>query len=290
VVAEICGDRRPRWELPLRLFGGVHYLALSGQVPDAWDSFGATLRTHREWLTSFVAEQPIQTNEVQRSWGLLPAFLSVADGRPVDLIELGPSAGLNLLWDRYRYVYGDAAWGDPAAPLELTGDCDGCPRPELFDRTVNVRGRIGIDRTPVDLRSDESVLLLASFVWADQEHRLARLRAAIEVARKDPPHIVAGDYVRELPRLLAERDTEALTIVFHSVSLAYLARDERDRLLAAIAEDGVRGSLVHVSFEFDEEDRRAYEGFGLDVQVFPDGEPVRLARLDGHANRLRWSA
>ncbi len=48
-------------------------------------------------------EQEVQTNEVQRSWALLPAFLSLADGRPFDLLELGPSAGLNLLWDRYAY-------------------------------------------------------------------------------------------------------------------------------------------------------------------------------------------
>ena len=47
----------------------------------------------------------MQTNEVQRSWALLPAFLSLADGRPFDLLELGPIAGLNLLWDRYSYRY-----------------------------------------------------------------------------------------------------------------------------------------------------------------------------------------
>ena len=42
---------------------------------------------------------------MQRCYALLPAFLACADGRPLDLIELGPSAGLNLLWDRYAYAY-----------------------------------------------------------------------------------------------------------------------------------------------------------------------------------------
>ncbi len=53
----------------------------------------------------------MQTNEVQRSWALLPAFLTVADGRPLDLLELGPSAGLNLLWDRYATATRTGTWG-----------------------------------------------------------------------------------------------------------------------------------------------------------------------------------
>ena len=121
VVADIVGDHEPRWEAPLRLFGGVHYLELSGVVQHPWPKLRGVLEANRDWLARFVAEHPVQTNEVQRCWGLLPGFLSVADDRPLDLIELGPSAGLNLFWDDYRYRYGDRIWGKPGAPLELGG-------------------------------------------------------------------------------------------------------------------------------------------------------------------------
>src|SRR5215210_2065151 len=144
LVAEIVGEH-PGWEAPLRLFGGVHYLELSGIVRHPWAKLGGVLEANREWLQRFVAEQPVQTNEVQRCWGLLPGFLTVADGRPLDLVELGPSAGLNLLWDRYGYRYGEQTWGNAEAPLVLSGEAQGGPPAELFEHRIEVRRRTGID-------------------------------------------------------------------------------------------------------------------------------------------------
>src|SRR6185295_2280160 len=71
VVASIVGEHMPRWEAPLRLFGGVHYLELSGVVQHPWPKLRGVLEANRDWLTRFVAEHPVQTNEVQRCWGLL---------------------------------------------------------------------------------------------------------------------------------------------------------------------------------------------------------------------------
>jgi hypothetical protein len=103
-LVRIVGDREPRWEVPLRVFAAVHHLALTGRVEDPWSSFGEVLEAYADELARFVAEQPVQTNEVQRCWGLLPGFLSAADrSRRFSLVELGPSAGLNLFWDHYRY-------------------------------------------------------------------------------------------------------------------------------------------------------------------------------------------
>ena len=86
----------------------------------------------------------MQTNEVQRAWALLPGFLSVADGRPFDLLELGPSAGLNLVWDRYRYRYATGTWGDGA--LELAGD-DRTPPPAELLAALASRSRGGAAST-----------------------------------------------------------------------------------------------------------------------------------------------
>jgi hypothetical protein len=225
---------------------------------------------------------------VQRSWGLLPGFLTVADGRPIGLVELGPSGGLNLLWDRYAYRYGPSRWGPADAPLELAGEAEGGPPGELFETDVVVEARVGLDRNPVDVTTEEGSLLLQSFVWADQHERLERLRSAIEVARREPPSLVQGDYVDELPRLLAGRDLDLLTVVFHSVSLGYLTPEDRERVRDTIAAEGERGSLAHVAYEFDETLPESFGTFALDVTVYPGGESRRLAHLDGHANRLRW--
>jgi hypothetical protein len=289
VVADIVGEHKPRWEAPLRLFGGVHYLELSGVVRHPWPKLRGVLEANRDWLARFVAEHPVQTNEVQRCWGLLPGFLSVADGRPLDLIELGPSGGLNLFWDRYRYRYGHRLWGPHDAPLELAGEAEGGPPPDLLEITVDVRQRVGIDRRPVDVTTDHGAHLLEAFVWADQPMRRERLRRAIEIATDDPPRLMEGDFLEVLPALLAERDLDVLTIVYHSASTVYLRDEERTRLRETLDLEGERGSLAEVSYEVIRADDISYEGFALEVRTWP-GESRRLALLDGHANRLEWVA
>ena len=286
VVEVLVGDHEPKWEAPLRLFGGVHYLELAGMVQHPWAKLRGVLEANRDWLARFVAEQPIQTNEVQRCWGLLPAFLAVADGRQLDLVELGPSGGLNLFWDRYAYRYGEKRWGDAAAGLELSGHAESGPPADLLRTEVEVGRRVGIDRRPVDVTTDHGARLLEAFVWADQTDRLERVRRAIEIAREDPPRLLDGDYVEVLPALLAERDLDVLTVVYHSVSTVYLRSDERQRLDEILAEEGRRGSLARVSYEIDR-DTPTFHGFALDIETWPGGSR-RLARLDGHANSLEW--
>jgi hypothetical protein len=286
LVANIVGQYTPRWELPLRLFGGVHYLELSGVVPHPWPKLRGVLEANRDWLGRFVAEQPVQTNEVQRCWGLLPGFLTVSDGRPLDLVELGPSAGLNLFWDRYRYVYGNRAWGSRSAALELSGEAEGGPPPDLLDVEASVRRRIGIDRRPVDVTTEHGARLLEAFVWADQGDRLERVRRAIEIVRSDPPGLMEGDFVEVLPPLLAERDLDALTVVFSSASIMYLPEEDRARVREALEHEGERGSLAWVSYEYAEAGRLT---FTLDVQSWP-GDSLRLAVLDGHGNEMEWVA
>jgi hypothetical protein len=91
-----------------------------------------------------------------------------------------------------------------------------------------------------------------------------------------------------LPALLAERDLDSLTVVYHSVSTVYLRQEERDLLEEILAEEGERGSLARVSFEVDR-DTPTFHGFALEVETWPGGRR-RLARLDGHANTMDWVA
>jgi hypothetical protein len=219
---------------------------------------------------------------VQRSWALLPAFLAVSDGRPLDLLELGPSAGLNLVWDHYRYRYRTGEWGD--GTLELGGDDRMSPPAGLLARHVEVVRRRGVDLNPVDVTTEGGSRLLQAFVWPDQEERLERLRRAIEVVRRDPPQLMQGDYVDALPSLLRNRREGAQLIVFQTASTMYLDRSSADRLRSALREAGREDPLVFITTGRAPDD----DGFALEVERFPDGGSERLAVFDFHGAWLDW--
>jgi len=274
----------PAWDLPLRLLGGLHHLVLERRA--SWDDVPGALVEHRDWLARFVSEQNVQTNEVQRCFGLVPGFLALGDGRPLDVIELGPSAGLNLCWDRYRYRYEAGPWGPEGSALELTGGEQPGPPAELLAVTPQVRRRIGIDLHPVDVTSEEGAGLLECFVWADQTERLERLRRAIEVLRREPPELVQGDYVELLPAVLAERDPDALTVVFQIASTPYVAEEGRRKVYAALAEAGRKGSLAFLNATRPDEGWRG-DGYGLELQTWP-GRRRYVAHLDFHGEWIAW--
>jgi hypothetical protein len=248
----------------------------------AWDEIGDALDGHTVFLTRWMTEQDVQTNEVQRSWGLLPAFLSVSDGRPFDLLELGPSAGLNLLWDRYRYAYSTGTWGHGA--FELTGDDRVPPPAALLERHVSVARRRGVDLSPVDVTTDHGARLLQAFVWPDQPGRLDRLRRVIDVVRADPPELLKGDYVELLPALLNDRREGEQLLVFQSASTQYLDSVRLDRVRVALREAGAAEPLVFVSTGRAPDD----DGYALEVERFPGGAAARLGVLDFHGEWLEW--
>jgi hypothetical protein len=232
---------------------------------------------------------------VQRSWALVPAFLEIARraGRPLELLELGASAGLNLLFDRYscRYAEGDA--GPAGSALVLTGE-ERAPVPELlFCSRLEIARRRGIDRSPIDVRSESGVRLLEAFVWADHPARLARLGRAVAVAAADPPELVAGDYVELLPRLLRDRDAATLTVVFQTASTGYLSVEEYAALRASIEEAASVSPLAWLSTRRlgEENDSNAEGGYGLELGIWPhDDSPRVIERFGHHGEWLDWRA
>jgi hypothetical protein len=285
----IEGLEEPRWDAPLRLLGGMHYLALTERV-DPWSDPIAFVAERQAWLREFVATQTVQTNEVQRAWPLLPVFLLLARqaAAPLEFVELGPSAGLNLIWDRYRYRYEAGDWGSRDAGLELAGrEFAPVPGDLLAEKIVVVRRR-GIDLAPVDASSDRGARLLECFVWADQPARLDRLRHAIELLRRDPPELIRGDYVELLPQVLAERSPEAFTVVFETASTVYLSRERYDLVLGALAEAGATAPLGSLSTRhtFEGDDGRL--GWKLELTLWPGGEQRVVALAGPHGEWLEW--
>jgi hypothetical protein len=284
----------PEWDVPHRLLAGVRWLALTGQAEDfeesadPWNVFHAVLMEHGEWLAGFVRDRPVQTNEPQRCWVLLPIFLTLARlaGRPLDLVELGTSAGLNLLWDRYGYRYGAGSWGDRAAPLQLMGDERSAVPGELLRIEVDVRRRIGIDLNPVDASSPDGVRLLKTYV-RDEDYRM-RLERAAKVLRRDPPELVRGDYLDLLPEILGSRSRDTLTVVFQTISTVYLSDAGRERLHAIVDEAGAEGPLAWISTPTPEEHGERRGDYPLELGLWPCGDRRIVARTNVRGEWLEW--
>src|SRR5207253_8872737 len=124
------------------------------------------------------------------------ALTAVADrlGAPLGLVDVGASAGLNLFCDRYLLDYGAAGVTGPAdAAVRIACEVVG-GHPRVAAALPDIAARTGLDLDPVDVRDDDAVRWLLACVWPDTG-RLPRTRRALDEARKDPPHIVAGDAV-----------------------------------------------------------------------------------------------
>ncbi|HEX8062676.1 MAG TPA: DUF2332 family protein, partial [Allosphingosinicella sp.] len=230
--------------LPLRLAGGLHALVRRGDAPglalcyppgpmpgdDAlWAALAPVLAGPE--LLPWLDGAP-QTNEVGRSAVLMSGLLAVAErfAQPVELLELGASAGLNLLLDRYGYDLGGVKAGDAGSALQLRPEWKGGPPP---DAAVRVAARRGVDLHPLDARSDGARLL--AYVWPDQPRRLAQLEAALAIAAGDPAAVEAGEAADWLgARLAGAREPGVTRVVLHSIAFQYFPDSTKARIRAAM--------------------------------------------------------
>ena len=282
--------------LPLRLMGAAHRVALAGDAPDyaahlptsggdgdadaAWPAFRALCV---DGALDAGVLQPVQTNEPTRAAALLPAFGQIAGetGLPLRLLELGSSAGLLLRFDRYRFQIGGETWGDPASPVRLT--CDGSAPLHPFE----VASRRGCDPRPLDPASDR--LLLLSFVWPTRVERFRAVEAALTLAANDPVRIDRSGAAPWLAEQLAQPVEGVATVVFHSVVWQYLGAEEQQATSATIHEAGRRATAsAPVAWLRLEPHRRIEVGAELRLTVWPGGEDRSIGLSGYHGEWLRW--
>lgn len=202
-----------------------------------------------------VATHHVQINEVRRCTALLPAFELVSrkgGGRPMAIIDVGAAAGLNLLVDRFFYDYGAAGTaGDPKSALTLACEPRGALMPPLPRNTLQIDWRIGVDPQPVDVTVRSAANWLIAFVAPDDKKRLAALRAALDIARSDPPKVEAGTGCDILPGVLCKVPEELTLCVFHCFTTHHFGADELDRFNRVLAEFASRRDFHVVSLEWD---------------------------------------
>jgi hypothetical protein len=187
-------------------------------------------------LTAVILAHGTQTNEPGRCAVLLPALAQLP--QPLALIEVGASAGLNLLPDRYSYDYGGhrLAGSDPDAPVLRCQPRGAVPLPA---QVPAIAWRAGLDLNPLDVTSDDDVRWLSCLVWPGEGDRAERLRAAVAVARRDPPAVHRGDLLTDLPALAAQAPAGVTVVVFHTSVLYQVTPEGQARFAATVRGLGV---------------------------------------------------
>jgi hypothetical protein len=290
--------------LPLRVAGGLHALVGRGVVPNLaalyppaaqplpealWAALAPTLSDAEAALMPWL-DQPPQTNEVARSAVLMAGLLATVarTGPKLALYELGASAGLNLVLDRYAYRLGTRACGDGASSLTLAPVWEGGDPPAAALEVV-VRG--GVDMNPLDVTNPADCERLLAYVWPDQAERIARLRAALAIARADPPALDRGDAAEWVERQIrAEASAGVTRVVMHSIAFGYFPVETRERISRHLGGVGAAATdetpLAWLRYELEPGD----ESPTLRLRLWPGGADTLLARADAHGRTVSWHA
>jgi hypothetical protein len=277
---------------------GRYYPSVGGRMaPDApglEETFLAFCRAHRARLSEIIGRRVTNTNEVRRSACLMPAYAEISralGGAPFHLVEIGPSAGLNLIWDRYAYRYlcedgvaftaGDV--GGSGLVLECALRGPNCPDPGA-SWPPPLASRIGIERNPVDLTHADDRLWLRALIWPEHRERAERLDRALTLAVSDPPPVRTGDALELLPELLGALPQGDPVCVVHSFVLYQFSPADRGLVRDCLAHAARERPVLRISYESQADRPEAL----LSLQDVNRKSVTRLAFCDSHGSWLEW--
>jgi hypothetical protein len=287
--------------VPLRIAGGLHALVRAGRLPnlaalypshpmpsaaELRDALAAVLRDHDASLRPWLDLAP-QTNEVARAAVLYPGLMAVArlTGLPLAVYEVGASAGLNLMLDGYAYLLGGRAVGDTTSAVRLSPKWEG---PDPAGTPPVIVTRRGCDMAPIDVTQADDRDRLRAYIWPDQDDRHARLTAAIELARANPPVIDRADAGEWVERsITADPPRGVARVLMHSITFQYLSDDAQRRIREHMetvgAQAGPNAALAWLAFEM-------HDGLSprLTLRLWPGDGEIHLAVADAHGRKVTW--
>lgn len=259
-LLDLVRSSPPPAHQPNVLLGAVHFVLLDGlehPLKDVYEGrsssdpsplFKDLCMSQRDRILSIMETRRTQTNECGRS-ALIGPMLSWVQGRsgaPLHLVDVGASAGLNLLCDSYYLDYGELGTSGPA-DAAVRVECrvlDGAPPVERS--LPHIATRVGVDREPVDITDPDDVRWLLACVWPDTG-RIDRTRLAIENAKAHAPRMVKGDALDVMPGVLADLPPEGTACVMTTWSFSYFSSEARGRFVQLLQDAAARRDVVWIS-------------------------------------------
>jgi len=293
----------------VHLFTSVHYMLLGGvehevtryfatladepAPPDeAWPHFRTFCLEHREELSELIATRPVQMTYAYRCRSVLPPMSVVADmaGEPLNIIELGCSAGAMLVFDKYGYEYREGEHvGDADSPIQLRGELHG-GGPAL--RIPRIGSRTGLDLNVIDPSDADDRRWMIATCYPELREDQRQLSDAMELVAASGATFHQGDALEHLPRVLAE--TPDPVCVYHSACLYYWSDEEKQALEDQLLELSKGRTIHRISIETTSEANRWLEGRNETLDTDSEaaratGEIVVTRYRDGEA-KSEWLA
>ncbi|MBP1969136.1 hypothetical protein J2Z83_001239 [Virgibacillus natechei] len=299
----ICTKVQQGQPIPNLFFGAVHYLLLKGTehgLKDFYESivespkkteqcfpyFKDFCQLNKDEIISVMKSRLVQTNEVRRCSYLYPSFSFVYEKvkKPLALIEIGTSAGLQLLWDKYSYSYEtDVVYGNNYSTVHINGQVKGERLPYLPNNSPPVACRIGIDLHVSDLNSAEDYLWLKALIWPEHTERRDLLASAADYVKINHINFVEGDGVALLPDILKGIPEDAVICVFHTHVANQLSKQDKVQLLQHIKNSGKERDIFHLYNNIQDGD--------LHLDYYIDGyeHTSTVGETDSHGRWFSWN-
>lgn len=299
--------------IPITFFTAVNYLVLAepqhplalfypylhgvGAPPlsEAYPFFHDFVLAHYEELRKLLPTARLQTNEVTRCANLLPAFFlawELGGLKPLNMIEVGSSAGFNLLWYLYHYSYGrasetsDILLGENPSPVRIHCELDGPHLPSLPETLPRVAVCQGIELVPRNIHHEEDMRWVRAAIWPEERARHQLLDTVIRFAQQTPFRLHSGDATHVLPALLAAIPEYQTGVIWHSYAINQGPFEVQERIEQQVADASYTRTLYRVSLEFVEK-----AGPRLELMTYKKGNMVKrehLANCAVHGERMTW--
>ncbi|WP_017435188.1 DUF2332 domain-containing protein [Saccharococcus caldoxylosilyticus] len=301
-LLRLASAARSGQPIPNLLFGAVHYLLLKGYRHELREFYGSIVDQPRnpqhafpyfrdfcihyqEDITAMLTSKLVQTNEVRRCAYLYPSFCFIYNiaKKPLSLIEIGTSAGLQLAWDKYRYDYGlHETYGNPHSNVVITSEIRGERLPFLLPKSPPVAERVGVDLHVNDLQNEEDRLWMQALIWPEHKERRELFQKAARCLEKTPVRFVEGDGIALLPNIAAAIPEDTAICVFHTHVANQIPDDAKHMLLERIKGIGQTRDIFHLYNNMWD--------VKLHLDYFVDGEEYNkiIGETDGHARWFRW--
>nr|WP_284238898.1 DUF2332 domain-containing protein [Paenibacillus glycanilyticus] len=288
--------------VPNLLLGAVHYLLLNGKEHElsayypslvneplgasgAFKPFKDFCVQFEEDIVPLLENKLVQTNEVRRCAYLYPTFCYIyqLSNKPLTLIEIGTSAGLQLLWDKYSYTYqSHQMYGSHQSTLEISSEVIGDRFPALFKYSPPVQRRIGLDLHVNNLNTQEDYQWLKALIWPEHKERHLYFEKAAEYLMSESLEFIEGDGVAILPDLIRTVSKDSTLCIFHTHVANQLPVDAKTRLIEQIQSIGRERDVFHLYNNMWDAD--------LHLDYYIKGKEYRetLAETDGHGRWFKW--